>query len=325
MIRQKALWLLALGLVAATAFWTSSTQLFGLAAREASSDQAAVPPKVAPLVQSVPNAESRSAQKPAAPAPQESTSNNTPLRDTSTVGKAYRYFETQQYVTAMQLFEAARFENAESIAFFGDLLQFCSPKITDQAMLARWLQYLRSKPTPTTENKVWIAIKSYEICRKYQSPALSDQDNRAFSTLHDRQAAELGPPPPAEQLRASFDNLVVQAQTVEQLWGLASRAFTGAVGAEYFGIVPTRRTNDAQSSASLSRAQTVAIMRLRCDMTRACGPEQLDSLLVCARYFQCRPGISVEEVWRSVASPYEFQAAQAIYQQYVALRAVRRK
>ena len=65
-------------------------------------------------------------------------------------------------------------------------------------------------------------------------------------------------------------------------------------------------------------------MRLRCDMTHACGPEQLDSLLVCARYFQCRPGISVEEVWRSVASPYELQAAQAIYQQYVAMRSARR-
>jgi hypothetical protein len=64
-------------------------------------------------------------------------------------------------------------------------------------------------------------------------------------------------------------------------------------------------------------------MRLRCDLTHACGSEQLDSLLVCARYFQCRPGISVEEVWRSVASPYELQAAQAIYEQYVALRAVR--
>jgi hypothetical protein len=320
--KQKALLLIALVLVAATAFWVSSTEVSSVAASEVSIDPLPVPRKAEPLVALAPGVGSPSAQQAAVPAAQAITS-NTPLSDKSTVGKAYRYFQTQQYVAAMQLFEAARFENEESIAFFGDLLTFCSPKITDQAMLDRWLRYLRSKPTPTTENKVWIAIKSYEICRNYQSPALSEQDLSAFSTLRDRKAAEIGPMPAAALVRAWKDEWVVRAQTVEQLWGLASGSFAGAVGAEYFGVVPTRRSNDSQSVASLSLAQTVAIMRLRCDLTHACGSEQLDSLLVCARYFQCRPGISVEEVWRSVASPYELQAAQAIYEQYVALRAVR--
>jgi hypothetical protein len=70
-------------------------------------------------------------------------------------------------------------------------------------------------------------------------------------------------------------------------------------------------------------AQSVAITRMRCQVTRACGPEQFDSILLCARYFQCKPGISVEEVWRNVASPAELRAAEVIYQRYVEARTKR--
>ena len=222
------------------------------------------------------------------------------------------------------MFEVAQLENWNATPFAGELAEFCGPRTPDQAALDRQVQYLRRKITPTTEHKIWVAIKAHEICRNYQGSPLAEQGVLAFKAMNDRRNAEASAPPPPEQWRALSDDRVVRAETVGQLWTLARRSFAGAVGADYFGIEPTRRTNDPQRSASLSRAQTVAIMRLRCDMTHACGPEQLDSLLVCARYFQCRPGISVEEVWRSVASPYELQAAQAIYQQYVAMRSARR-
>jgi hypothetical protein len=206
-----------------------------------------------------------------------------PVNDGSTTGKAYQSFQAKQYLAALQLFDSARSESVEANGFFGELLEFCSPHARNQASLDRHLQNLRRQITPTTDHEIWLAIKRYEICRNYQSSPRTEQDTLRFIALNDRRRAEIGPVPPSEQLRTWRDSLVIKATTVEQLWKLADGSFAGAIGAEYFGVSPTRRTNNEQNSASLSRAQTIAIMRLRCDLTKACGPEQLDSILVCAR------------------------------------------
>ena len=242
----------------------------------------------------------------------------------------YRDFQEGNYFSALQTFEAARWQDMDALGFYSDLLGFCKgQQFTSRNQLERWIAHLRATPKPTTESDVWILIKSFEVCANYRSPPINPQTMPMFSALSRKKKAEIGPIPAPEARRNWFDQRVVNAKSIDTLWQLADGRFRGAVGANYFNLDTAQDDsygyNSSPSSASLSRAQTVAIMRLRCDMTRACGPEQLDSLLVCARYFQCRPGISVEEVWRSVASPYELQAAQAIYQQYVALRAVRRK
>jgi hypothetical protein len=237
----------------------------------------------------------------------------------------YHYIEAGNYFAALQTFEAARWLDIDALGFYGDLLSFCSLHMQNRSQLEKWVAYYRSTPSPTTESKVWVLNKRFEICANYHAPKIdSSTAATRFSALSRIKQAETGPLPAAEQRRDWFDQRVVNAKSIDTLWGLADGNFRGAIGAEYFNL-DTRRGdahgyNDSPASASLSRAQTIAIMRLRCDMTRACGPEQLDSLLLCSRYSQCRPGISVEEVWRSVASPHEFQAAQSIYQRYVRLR-----
>ena len=239
----------------------------------------------------------------------------------------YRAFQAG---AALQAFEAARWQDMDAVGFYGDLLGFCKrQRFGNRSQLERWIAHTRATPTPTTESNVWITSKSFEVCANYRSPPINPQTMPMFSALSRKKKAEIGPIPAPEARRNWFDQRVVNAKRIDTLWQLADGRSRGAVGANYFNLDTEQDDgygyNSSPASASLSQAQTVAIMRLRCDMTRACGPEQLDSLLVCARYLQCRPGISVAEVWRSVASPYELQAAQAIYQQYVALRAARRK
>ena len=242
----------------------------------------------------------------------------------------YRDFQAGNYFAALQAFEAARWQDMDAVGFYGDLLGFCKgQRFGNRSQLERWIAHTRATPTATTESDVWITSKSFEVCANYRSPPINPQTMPMFSALSRKKKAEIGPIPAPEARRNWFDQRVVNAKRIDTLWQLADGRSRGAVGANYFNLDTEQDDgygyNSSPASASLSQAQTVAIMRLRCDMTRACGPEQLDSLLVCARYLQCRPGISVEEVWRSVASPYELQAAQAIYQQYVALRAVPRK
>ena len=237
----------------------------------------------------------------------------------------YRYFQAGDYFAALQTFEAARWQDMDALTFYSDLLGFCrGQRFTNRSELERWIARYRATPTPTTESEVWVTSKGFEICANYRAPPFSENTGAMVSALARKRKAEIGPVPAAEARRNWFDQRVVNAKSIDTLWQLADGRFKGAVGAEYFNVNTQQgdqyNYNNSPDSASLSRAQTIAIMRLRCDITHACGPEQLDSLLVCARYRQCRAGISVDEVWRSVASPYELQAAQAIYQRYVALR-----
>jgi hypothetical protein len=241
----------------------------------------------------------------------------------------YRHFQAGNYFAALQAFESARWQDMDALTFYGDLLNFCKgQRFTNRSQLERWIATFRATPTPTTESEVWITSKSFEICANFRAPPLNVKTMPTFSALARKKKAEIGPVPAAEARRNWFDQRVVNAKNIDTLWQLADGRFKGAIGADYFNLNTQQGDeysyNNSPDSASLTRAQTIAIMRLRCDMTHACGPEQLDSLLVCNRYRQCRAGIAVEEVWRSVASPYELQAAQAIYQQYVALRAAQR-
>ncbi len=252
--------------------------------------------------------------------------NSSQVADTAS---GYRHFQAGNYFAALQAFETARWQDIDASAFYGDLLSFCrGQRFTNRSQLERWIVGFRAKPTATTESEVWITSKGFEICANYRAPPLNPKTASIFSALASKKKTEIGPVPASEVRRNWFDQRVVNAKSINTLWELADGRFKGAVGADYFNVNTQQNDeynyNDSPDSASLSRAQTVAIMRIRCDLTNACGPEQLDSLLVCARYFQCRPGISVEDVWRNVASPYELQAALAIYQQYVAMRAAHR-
>ena len=111
------------------------------------------------------------------------------------------------------MFEVAQLENWNATPFAGELAEFCGPRTPDQAALDRQVQYLRRKITPTTEHKIWVAIKAHEICRNYQGSPLAEQGVLAFKAMNDRRNAE-ATSPAQERWRARFDDRVVRAETV---------------------------------------------------------------------------------------------------------------
>jgi hypothetical protein len=239
---------------------------------------------------------------------------------------AYALLANGQSLEAIHQFDAARMQDADAIAFFSDILgSVCNYRALQEevGMPLVGAGNKIAKPRQIVEHEVALMQLSLKLCGDYRSRAHSPTElQRMAALLGERGPKEADLPPP--QLRRRWnDERVATASTVGQLWRLADGGFKGAAGAQYFGVDPSLSVEYSVGprSDSLSRAQTIAIIRIRCDMTHACGPEQFDSVLLCARYLQCRPGVSVEDVWHRVASPYELEAAQAIYQIYVALRA----
>ena len=234
--------------------------------------------------------------------------------------RAYQLMQDGDSFAAQQLLESARWKDLDTFEFFGDLVGICNFDAKTEAGLARKIAEIQRSGSPHSKHEIWLTQKATALCRGFRAPQLSPlQGLERFNAITAQRNALLGPTPVAKDLRVWFDNRVATTRSVNELWTLAETP-TGAVGGEYFGVRPNYGHTDSPAEASLAMAQSVAITRMRCQVTRACGPEQLDSVLLCARYYQCKPGISVEEVWRNVASPAELRAARVIHQRYLVAR-----
>jgi hypothetical protein len=53
----------------------------------------------------------------------------------------------------------------------------------------------------------------------------------------------------------------------------------------------------------------LAIEMIACELSRACGPNSAEAWLVCDRIGVCRPGVSMQDVWRASYPPVVYDAA----------------
>ncbi len=105
---------------------------------------------------------------------------------------------------------------------------------------------------------------------------------------------------------------------------LAAMALAGNQRSGAWGFGKDLPAN-SQERAALVNAQWLASRMLVCEMSGGCGPGGFFSVVECASYGTCKPGISALDVWRSVEPPTTYDLAQRLYNRAVQERAASRK
>jgi hypothetical protein len=120
--------------------------------------------------------------------------------------------------------------------------------------------------------------------------------------------------PETMRVLATTTNPQVPRMIAEYTSSFPNRYSTLAIGQDTYSVAPNRQI------LRQVQAQAIALDRLACSLSNQCGPEQFDSVMLCAEYSNCRPGITSEMVWRDVAAPYDLRAADAMFQELLELR-----
>jgi hypothetical protein len=61
--------------------------------------------------------------------------------------------------------------------------------------------------------------------------------------------------------------------------------------------------------------QILAARMVACDLSGGCGPNGVYVWMECMRYSLCRPGLSMDELWRETYSPIEYRLAMGLANQ----------
>ena len=224
----------------------------------------------------------------------------------------YAQLKNDDFYAAMQLWEAQS-QKAKTMShriFFRDLRWFCALAY-EPYRIAEVLKYNNG---PLQAHYQWASAKAKQICQGFRARRETAAELERGMALFGNMIAERKKA--GNQIGAWNDQQVILADSAEELWMLSGEGFQGDVGGEIFDFRPQAIRTGFDAEYNLSLAQRMAITRIRCEMTHACGPEQLDSILVCMRFQMCGPGVSVEQVWSNVASAHQRKAADAIYQMY---------
>ena len=73
-----------------------------------------------------------------------------------------------------------------------------------------------------------------------------------------------------------------------------------------FGLADSTKLPDGIESNVVRR---LAIEMIACELSKACGPNSAEAWLVCDRIGACRPGISMQDIWRASFPPVVYDAA----------------
>jgi hypothetical protein len=205
-----------------------------------------------------------------------------------------------------------------------DLYFLCALRIENEAQLARWLQIgMVPNTTAGIHSARWLSQKLAVPCAGYTEPRArrTPQELAAFSEAANARAYETS-------LTGDIQLFFSAAQTKPELFnvGLGS-LLTKATSPRHFRMVGSLNMlsktywrfgarfyiKDIRQRWSLALAQRIALDRRACDLSRLCGSEQFDSLLLCAEFAVCRAGITSEQVWQEVASRRELLASESMY------------
>ena len=212
-------------------------------------------------------------------------------------------------------------------------LQFlCSLRVNDELQLLQWVKH---RLIPNTEVSIksarWLAKKLAPYCAgvsKSSSPR-STEDGRRVTYEARARSTEIS-------LYGNIEMLFAAAQSKPELIDTALIGFLVKADSPYafrlagslnmyskapWDLGANFYAADTRNRRSLALAQRIALDRRACDYSRLCGPEQYDSLLLCAEFSVCRPGVTSAQVWADVASIRELRAADSVYAALASSRA----
>lgn len=185
-----------------------------------------------------------------------------------------------------------------------------------------------ARPSAIKSTK-WLATRLAVSCQgvRYVEELFEDPESERYFLLRQNEATLFAEMErfaernvsDAELMESSMTRFIQASRTFaefEQITQIIGRRqHRWSMGKELFSA-------DEIRSNKLSSAQFLAISKLACDYTSLCGPEKFVSLRLCERYFVCRPGITVAEVYRLTNSAAVVEAADVIYER---LRRIRGK
>ena len=213
-----------------------------------------------------------------------------------------------------------------------ELYFLCALRVNDEVQLSQWVKH---RLIPNTEASIqsarWLAKKLAPYCAgvsKTSSLPSTEEGQKIIEAARAR-STEIS-------LYGNIEMLFAAAQSKPELIDTALMGFLSKAQSPYafrlagmlnmyskapWGFGANFYAADTRNQRSLAMAQRIALDRRACDYSRLCGPEQYDSLVLCAEFSLCRPGITSAQVWADVASIREIRAADFIYAALASSRA----
>lgn len=151
--------------------------------------------------------------------------------------------------------------------------------------------------------------KSYSMwLQEAVESAREPEARRLFETALKELEGRLDDPDAKIRIRSDLEDIVASTESPYVFKEAASRLVSGRYGEWGVGPDLDERPMDGSSPYEVRQA---GLMIAYCRVSNACGPDSAQSIQTCAPY-HCRPGITVQDVYRDMYSPYAMRMAEEV-------------